>query len=297
MDMRLKTRVSGNRVGSMKILVTGANGQLGRELVKVLSAHHQVIGCTRNELDVTDLSKARDIVQEARPEIVVHTAAYTHVDQAEADQDRAFLVNAYGTRNMTVAAQQAGAKMMYISTDYVFDGRSTKPYREYDFVNPVNVYGKSKLAGEDMVKTLSDKYFIVRTSWVYGRHGSNFVKNMLRLAETRTEIDVVCDQVGSPTYAPELAWFIKELLESEKYGIYHVSNTGACSRYEWAKAIFAAAGLGVTVRPVDTAKFLLPAARPAYSVLDHMAIRLNGFSTLRHWRTALTQFIDELRSI
>lgn len=213
----------------MRVLLTGANGQLGHDLVAILSNQHQVFGVSRQYMDITDLTRVLDVVQTIKPDIVIHAAAYTRVDYAESDQDRAYLVNTYGTRNVTVAAQQTGAKMIYLSTDYVFDGQSKLPYIEYDRVNPLNVYGKSKLAGEELVKTLSDKYFIVRTSWLYGKQGNNFVKTMLKLAENRNEVSVVDDQVGSPTYTKDLAWFLSILSETDKYGIYHASNTGACS--------------------------------------------------------------------
>lgn len=279
------------RGDSMNILVTGAKGQLGSDLVSVLSRHHRVFGCSRQEMDIADLSQVVETVHRIKPDAIIHTAAYTRVDQAERDQDRAYLVNAYGTRNVAVAARQAGAKIVYISTDYVFDGQSDIPYKEFDPTGPRSVYGKSKLAGEELVKTLSDRYFIVRTSWVYGKQGHNFVKALLQLARDRRELPVVCDQVGSPTYTLDLAGFLKDLIETDKYGVYHASNTGACSRYDFAQAVFAEAGREIKVIPVATQDFPRPAPRPAYSVLDHMAIRLNGFPELRHWRDALKDFI------
>lgn len=279
----------------MKVLITGADGQLGHDLVSNLSNHHQAIGLNRKQLDVTDIARVSEVVQTIRPDVVIHAAACTHVDQAEQDPDIAYLINTYGTRNVTAAAQQMGAKMIYISTDYVFDGHSNIPYQEYDRVNPLNVYGKSKLAGEEMVKTLSDRYFIVRTSWLFGKHRNNFVKTMLKLAEDQKEVSVVDDQLGSPTYSWDLACFLADLSESDKFGIYHASNSGACSWYEFAKAIFAEAGLETNVIPISTAQIARPARRPAFSVLGHTAIRLNGFSDFRHWKDSVKSFIGELR--
>lgn len=279
----------------MKVFVTGANGQLGSELVRSLSLDHEVYGFSRQKLDITDFSLVVETVQSIKPNVIIHAAAFTKVDQAESEADQAYLVNAFGTRNLAVAAQQAGAKIVYISTDYVFDGEGSSPYREYDPVRPLSVYGKSKLAGEEMVKTLTNRYFIVRTSWLFGRHGHNFVATMLKLAREHGEVKVVDDQVGTPTSTDDLAKFLKDLMVTERYGIYHASNQGSCSWYEFAKAIFAESGLNINLTAVTTQEFPRPAPRPAYSVLDHMAIRLNGFPSFRHWREALQEFIHDLR--
>lgn len=276
----------------MKVIVTGANGQLGQDLVKGLSGtDFMIYGYGRQELDVTDLTAVRSVISRLQPDVVIHAAAYTNVDQAETECDEAYRVNAFGSRNVAVAAEEAGAKMCYISTDYVFDGRTASPYHEYDQTNPLSVYGKSKLAGEELVKSLCSRYFIVRTSWVYGLHGHNFVKTMLRLAKDRKEVQVVDDQIGSPTYTAHLTRFIKELVQTEKYGIYHASNTGTCSWYVFAKAIFEEAGLEeIRVTPIQTKDFPRPAPRPPYSVLDHAAIRANGFTDFPHWREGLKEF-------
>ncbi|MEJ8545120.1 dTDP-4-dehydrorhamnose reductase [Brevibacillus borstelensis] len=276
----------------MKVVITGANGQLAQDLKAVFSAHHEVFSLSRSELDITNSASVSEIIHFLRPDAIVHAAAYTNVDQAESDEDTAYLVNAYGTRNVAVAARQVAAKMVYISTDYVFDGNKGTAYNEFDLVNPLCVYGKSKLAGEEMVKSFSDRYFIVRTSWVFGRHGNNFVKTMLKLTAMRTELQVVNDQTGSPTYTIDLAAFLKELIETEKYGVYHASNAGACTWYEFAKAIIAEAGLTCKVAPIETKDLPRPARRPAYSVLDHMAIRLNGFPEMRHWTDALHTYMS-----
>ena len=279
----------------MKIVVTGANGQLGRDLVRRLSAEHEVYGFGREALDVRDPDACRDVLRRVRPDVVVHAAAYTAVDRAESEPDEAFRVNADGTRNIAMAAEEVGAKLCYVSTDYVFDGRKGRPYDEYDDTNPLNVYGRSKRAGEWLVQALCRKFFIVRTAWVYGAHGQNFVKTMLRLARERDVIRVVDDQVGSPTYTVDLADFLARLVVTDRYGIYHATNAGSCSWYEFARAIFEEAGLHVRVEPCTTDEFPRPAPRPKYSVLDHMAIRTNGFPDLRHWREALKEFFKESR--
>ncbi|MEW9672165.1 dTDP-4-dehydrorhamnose reductase [Ammoniphilus sp. 3BR4] len=275
----------------MKILVTGAGGQLGRDLVRILSKEHKVFGYSRHELDITDPAQVLACLRQLKPHAVVHAAAYTKVDLAETEKEQAYLVNAYGTRNVAVAAQSVGAKMAYVSTDYVFDGKTSTPYHEFDETNPLNVYGNSKLAGEEFVRSFSDKFFIVRTSWVYGVHGTNFVKTMLKMAEERNELRVVSDQIGSPTYTVDLCQFIGELMTTEKYGIYHASNAGRCSWHEFATVIFEETQKAIRVVPIKTGDFPRPAIRPAFSVLDHMSIRLNDFSGLRHWKEALKDFL------
>jgi dTDP-4-dehydrorhamnose reductase len=277
-------------------MVTGGRGQLGTDVTACLRSHgFETHSFGREELDITDENQVNQVVTQIHPDVIVHTAAYTQVDVAEKEIDRAYLVNAFGTRNIAVAAQRAGAKLVYISTDYVFDGTATLPYHEFSPTNPRSVYGKSKLAGEMFVQQLSARFFIIRTSWVYGMHGHNFVKTMMDLGKKGNELSVVTDQVGAPTYTLDLAAFIRDLIVTERYGIYHVSNTGVCSWYEFAEAIFAEANMPqIRLRPVTTAAFSRPAPRPAYSVFDHMAMRLGGFSPLRHWRDALRAFLQSI---
>ena len=197
---------------------------------------------------------------------------------------------------MAVAAAKIGAKLVYISTDYVFNGKAGRPYIEFDMTDPINIYGKSKLAGEQYVASLSNKYFIVRTSWLYGRQGKNFVKTMLNLAQEKSEVSVVNDQVGSPTWSKDLAYFIEELIQTELYGIYHASNGGLCSWFDLARAIFKLAGLNqIKVMPISTAELNRPAPRPAYSVLENYCIRLEGLSALRPWEEALEEFLTEIQ--
>lgn len=278
----------------MKLVVTGANGQLGKDVVKLARQQgFEVYGFGRDEMDVTSLEQVRNYVQTIKPDVIIHCAAYTNVDLAEEEVEQAYRVNANGARNVAVAGEEVRAKVCYISTDYVFDGTSSTPYREYDQTNPLSVYGKSKLAGEELTKTLCSKYFIVRTSWVYGKEGNNFVKTMLRLAKEREEISVVDDQIGSPTYTVHLADFLLKIVCSNYYGIYHASNTGSCSWYEFAKAIFEHANLDIIVNPITTEQFLAKANRPKFSLLDHIAIQTNGFELLPHWQEGLIDFFDK----
>lgn len=269
---------------------------MGQDLTKLLlKGNHEVYAYDRAEMDITDLDQTMNIIGHDRPEAIVHAAAYTAVDQAEADRDAAYLVNAVGSRNVAVAAERIGAKVCYISTDYVFDGNGTVPYNEYDNTNPTSVYGSSKRAGEHAVQTLCSRYYIVRTSWVYGRFGNNFVKTMLKLGREKDRLKVVHDQIGSPTYTVDLSYFLADLIQTEKYGIYHASNSGVCSWYEFAKAIFEESGINIILEPCATEDFPRPAPRPKYSVMDHMSIRTNGFTDLRNWREALKSFLQELK--
>ena len=271
----------------MKVLVTGAQGQLGQDLVACSQDMDHVKGYSRQELDITQLDQVRAQVQAYQPDVIIHAAAYTNVDQAESEPDQAYAVNAWGTRNVALAAQEIGAKMVYISSDYVFSGKGSEPYVEFDRPDPQSVYGKSKLAGEELTRCLCHKHFIVRTSWVFGKSGHNFVKTMIQLGQKQTEVSFVTDQIGSPTYTVDLALFLMQLAKSECYGIYHASNQGSCSWYEFAEAIFAEFQQKVKVVPITTQDFPRPAPRPVYSVMDHMAIRLQDFQLLRHWRDAL----------
>lgn len=285
----------------MRVLVTGAGGQLGQDVVRFFQqADHIVLPCDREILDITAYQNCLERTQEFKPDVVIHCAAYTAVDQAESDIDTAYAVNASGTRNMVLAAQSVDAKFCYISTDYVFDGTAQAPYHEYDNTNPQSIYGKSKRAGEVLVQSLSSAFFIVRTSWVYGLHGHNFVKTMLKLGAEKPELKVVNDQKGSPTYTADLAQFLLELVQTENYGIYHASNSGECTWFEFAEAIFAEAesilgkAYSVCVEPCTTEDFPRPAPRPRNSVMEHLAIRTNGFKDLRPWREGLKAFLGEL---
>ncbi|WP_309120817.1 dTDP-4-dehydrorhamnose reductase [Paenibacillus sp.] len=283
----------------MKAVITGVRGQLGFDVVKAFeAAGHVVVPMGREDCDITDLSRVDRCMKEIQPDVIVHCAAYTAVDLAETEVDKAFEVNTDGARNLAVAAEKVGAKLVYVSTDYVFDGKGMgRPYQEYDATNPQGVYGRSKLAGERLIQTLSSKYFIVRTSWVFGSNGNNFVKTMLKFGRERGKLKVVNDQVGSPTYTVDLARFLLDLASTEKYGIYHASNTGICSWYDFAKEIFERSGVKVELTPCTTEEFPRPAPRPAYSAMDHMAIRTNGFALLPPWQDALERFLTEMGEV
>jgi dTDP-4-dehydrorhamnose reductase len=279
----------------MKIVVTGASGQLGKDIVThFLSLGHEVHGFSSKEMDITDLEKVRDQLVRVRPTLIVHSAAFTQVDLAEQEVDKAFLVNGVGSRNVAMIASEIKARLAYISTDYVFDGLAHSPYNEYDLTNPQSVYGKSKLAGENYIRQWVTEHYILRTSWVFGVNGNNFVKTMLKLGVEHNQINVVHDQVGSPTYTRDLAAFIAEVTSTEYFGTYHVSNSGICSWYEFAKAIFEVSDNNrIQVNPITTSEFPRPAPRPPYSVMDHMGIRMNGLQELRHWKEALHAFMKE----
>ena len=279
----------------MKVLITGAGGQLGTDLTLLLQREperYQVFPLTHSELDITKQEQVEKTLLTIRPDIVIHTAAYTNVDQAEAEPNKVHAVNVTATRYIASAVEQVQAKLVYLSTDYVFNGKKITPYHEADAPNPLNIYGQAKLAGERLIQSISSRYFIVRTSWVYGQHGSNFVKTMLRLAQDRQELYVVNDQVGSPTYTVDLVHFLQILMNTGYYGIFHATNSGQCSWYEFAKAIFEEAGLQVSVHPCKTTEYPRSAPRPALSVLEHRAIRLHGLPDLRPWREALRDYLD-----
>lgn len=276
----------------MRILVTGASGQLGQDVVRIFhDVGHEVKGCSRSELDVTKQEQCERVIKAYNPQLIIHCAAYTAVDTAEEDPDSAYRVNVAGTRNITIAAEHVGAMLIYISTDYVFSGQSTRPYREYENAEPQTVYGESKRGGELLVQSLSSKYFIVRTSWVYGKNGNNFVKTMLKMGIEKERLNVVDDQIGSPTYTVDLVHFLLQLVQTKKYGIYHATNTGFCSWYQFAKTIFEKSRLRVNLFSITTDQSSRPAKRPAYSVMDHTAIRANDFNDLPTWEEGLERFL------
>ncbi|MFZ5435628.1 MAG: dTDP-4-dehydrorhamnose reductase [Bacillota bacterium] len=276
----------------VKVLITGAAGQLGADLVKVLGhGGCQVIPAGRADFDITDLEATVKFITGAQPDAVVHSAAFTDVDACESQREKAFAVNSLGARNVAVAARKVDAKLFYISTDYVFDGLKEGSYFEFDRPNPLNVYGRSKLWGEELVKEQLQKFFIIRTAWLYGRVGRNFVKTMLMLGREKWELQVVNDQRGTPTYTGDLALQIKELLPTELYGTYHCSSQGACTWYEFAVEIFRLAGLSVRVKPVTTEEFRRPAKRPKNSVLENFALNLEGLDIMPHWKESLEKFM------
>lgn len=278
----------------MKIVVSGAKGQLGSDLVKVLSSSHKIYPYDL-DLDITDYTHLTEVITSLQPEIVIHTAANTDVDGCELEPDTAYKVNALGTQNVALACQKCAATMVYISTDFVFDGKKKKPYTEFDTPNPLNIYGKSKLAGENYLVTLLRNYFIVRTAWLYGRQGRNFVKTTLELANKQDELKVVNDQVGSPTYSYDLAQMIAKLIDTGWFGTYHVTNSGSCSWYEFARKVLELGGRrNVKVTPIASEELNRPAPRPAYSVLDNYMLRLRGFAPMRPYEEALKDYFSHV---
>ncbi|MBI3028307.1 MAG: dTDP-4-dehydrorhamnose reductase [Candidatus Rokubacteria bacterium] len=276
----------------MKILITGAGGMLGRALGDTLSAEHDVTAVTRGDLDVTDLGRTLAALGRAKPQVVIHAGGWADVDGCERDPDRAWRVNALGSRNVAVACQEAGAACCYISTDYVFDGEKRDPYTEFDAPNPISCYGASKLAGERYVQTLTPRHWIVRSSWLFGPGGKNFVKTLLTKARAGQELRVVDDQVGSPTYTSDLARAISRLIGGPHYGIWHLTNNGACSWHRFAAAILDAAGpKGTRLEPIGSKDLQRPAPRPRNSVLRNYCWTLEGWPPLRPWGDALREYL------
>lgn len=279
----------------MKILVTGESGQLGYDVCLELqrrSVAHK--GLSSKELDIRDAAAVQRMLEEYRPDGVIHCAAYTRVDRAEEEPEVCFAVNALGARNIARACALTGAKLLYISTDYVFPGTGENPYEPEDETGPLSVYGKSKLEGERAVRELLDRFFVVRTSWVFGINGGNFVKTMLRLSDTADTVRVVDDQVGSPTYTADLAPLLCDMIQTEKYGIYHATNEGFCSWAELAEAVFAAAGRDTRVQRVTTEEYAAKAPRPKNSRLSRAKLTEQGFSRLPPWQDAVKRFLSEL---
>lgn len=277
----------------MKVILTGGEGLLGTELNEVLSRGHGVVPLPRKALDVTSPAVTATL-RLLQPDLVIHAAAYTDVDGCEKDPGKAFEVNAEGTGHVARACRELGVPLLFFSTDYVFDGRKGTPYREEDAVNPLSAYGRSKWEAEQQVRRYLKDYFIVRTSWLYGRTGRSFVRTLLTRAKTTSELQVVHDQVGCPTWAADLAEAVACLIERAPFGLYHVTNSGHCSWFEFAQAIIADAGLsGVSISPISSGELGRPAPRPGYSVLENEAW-LNIFGEpLRSWREALRTFVGQ----
>ena len=276
----------------MRYLVTGAAGMLGVDLQAALD-DRDVTALSRAELDVTDLESVREAV--AGHDVVVNAAAYTRVDDAETHEEAAFVVNAIGPENLAIAAREAGAKLVTISTDYVFDGGADEPYAEDAPRHPISAYGRTKAAGEERaIAAHPTGTFVVRAAWLYGEHGPNFAATMLRLAGSHATVNVVTDQLGQPTWTRDLAAQIRLLVESDApAGIYHGTNSGACSWFEFTKAIYAEVGLDPErVLPTDSSTFVRPAPRPAYSVLGHDRWAAVGLSPMRDWREALHAAVE-----
>lgn len=279
----------------MKVLVTGVKGQLGYDVMAELTKRNiEAIGVDIDEMDITDKISVEKVIGEAAPDVVVHCAAYTAVDAAEDNEALCRRVNADGTRNIAEVCKKLDCKMVYISTDYVFDGQGTRPWEPDDERHPLNVYGQTKYEGELAVQENLSKYFIVRIAWVFGKNGKNFVKTMLKLAETHDKLTVVNDQFGSPTYTYDLARLLVDMIQTDKYGIYHATNEGICTWYEFACEIFRQAGVKIEVTPVSASEYPAKAKRPENSRLDKSKLTENGFERLPSWQDALRRYIKEI---
>lgn len=279
----------------MKIFVTGCNGQLGRAVNVQYKDDPNVtfVNTDVADLDITKVDDVMSAVKAEKPDVIVNCAAHTAVDACETDWDNAYRINAIGPRNLSLAANEVNAKLVHISTDYVFDGKGTRPYTEFDAVDPQGAYGKTKLAGEEFVKAFANRYFIIRTAWLYG-DGKNFVKTMLRLSETNDAVSVVNDQVGSPTSTKELAGAIAHLIPTDNYGLFHGTCEGVCSWADFTEEIFHLKGLSTKVNRITTAEFNAKAPRPAYSVLENYMLKLTTDYKFAQWEDAIAEYIKEL---
>lgn len=276
----------------MKIFVTGVKGQLGYDVVNELEGRGiETIGVDIEEMDITDSTSTWAVIKEAAPDAVIHCAAYTAVDAAEDNEDICRKVNVEGTQNIAAVCKDLDIPMMYISTDYVFDGQGERPWEPDDKRNPLSVYGQTKYEGELAVQNTLDKYFIVRITWAFGVNGKNFVRTMLRLAETNDKITVVNDQFGAPTYTYDLAVLLADMIVTDKYGIYHATNEGNCSWYEFAREIFREADIDMEVIPVSSNAYNAKAARPVNSRMDKKKLDENSFKRLPEWQDALKRYL------
>lgn len=276
----------------MKVFVTGVKGQLGFDVVNELKKRgHEAIGVDIDEMDITDEASVNRVIRAAAPDAVIHCAAYTAVDAAEENEELCRNVNAKGTEYIAKVCRELDIRMMYISTDYVFDGQGTRPWEPDDEREPLNVYGQTKYEGELAVEENLAKYFIVRIAWVFGVNGKNFIKTMLNLGKTHDKLTVVADQVGSPTYTYDLARLLVDMIETEKYGRYHATNEGLCSWYEFACEIFNQAGMNVKVEPVGSDQYPVKAKRPMNSRMSKDKLDENGFDRLPSWQDALKRYL------
>ena len=279
----------------MKVLVTGVKGQLGFDVVnELIKRGHEAIGVDIEEMDITDEESVNRVIKAAAPDAVIHCAAYTAVDAAEDNVDICRKVNATGTGYIAKVCKDLDIKMMYISTDYVFNGQGTRPWEPDDVREPLNIYGQTKYEGELLVEETLDKFFTVRIAWVFGVNGKNFIKTMLNLGKTRDKLTVVADQIGSPTYTYDLARLLVDMIETDKYGRYHATNEGLCSWYDFACEIFKQAGMNVSVEPVGSDQFPVKAKRPMNSRMNKDKLAENGFVPLPSWQDALARYLTEI---
>lgn len=275
-----------------KIIITGCNGQLGHAMNKRYEAgtEYECVNTDVGELDITDVDAVLKFVREVKPYAIVNCAAYTDVNKCESEKDLAFRINAIGPRNLAIAASETGAKLVQVSTDYVFPGTENRELNEFDAVGPVSAYGSGKLAGEQFVRDFGSRYFIIRTAWLYGE-GKNFVRTMLKLSETNDKVRVVKDQIGNPTSADELAAAIAYLLPTDNYGLFHGTCEGCCSWAEFTSEIFRLAGKSTEVEYITTAEYPTPAKRPAYSMLDNYMLRMTTDFRFAHWKDAIAEYM------
>ncbi len=285
----------------LKILVTGVKGQLGFDCVRILKerGYCRVLGIDKDELDITDEEAVNRFVLEYKPDVIMHNAAWTAVDKAEEMPDLVYKVNALGPKYIANAANKVGAKMFYISTDYVFDGEGTAPFEVDSPKDGLSIYGKTKSQGEDFVISLTNKYFIIRISWVFGINGNNYIKTMLKLSKIKDELNIVCDQIGSPTYTYDLANLMADMMETDKFGVYHATNEGFCSWYDFTKYIYKAKGItNVKVNPITTEEYLKinpnQAKRPLNSRMSKSSLTKAGFNLLPKWEDAVDRYLKEL---
>ena len=278
----------------MRVLVTGVKGQLGFDVIERLKNNNiECLGVDKEDFDLINEQSTKTFIINYNPDVVIHCAAYTAVDKAEDEKELCYKINVLGTKYIADICSEINAKMVYISTDYVFDGAGEKAFDITDVAKPINYYGKTKYQGELEVQKLLNKYFIIRISWVFGLNGNNFVKTMLRLAKDRDELSVISDQIGSPTYTYDLAKLILKIIQTDKYGIYHATNEGYCSWYEFANEIFEISGMNINVKPITTEQYPTIAIRPKNSKLSKNSLDINGFNRLRDWKKALEHFLKK----
>lgn len=281
----------------MKYYITGANGQLGYDLKRVLlEKGHDVLATDVSDVDITNKEDITKSITSYNPDVVIHCAAWTAVDVAEDEVEKCTKVNVEGTKNITEAVKELGAKLIYISTDYVFDGSKVGVYEINDTTNPLSVYGSTKLDGESIVSEY-EKHFIVRISWVFGINGNNFIKSMIKLGSQRDELTIVADQIGSPTYTYDLSFLLSDISETQKYGTYHATNEGYCSWADFAREIFKVCNIDVKVTDIPTSAYPTKATRPLNSKLSKKSLVDNGFKLMPTWQEALINYIDELKKM
>lgn len=280
----------------MNILLTGTTGQLGHDVLDEINLRgHSPIVLTRDELNLASTCNIKNTIISHNPDSIIHCAAYTKVDLAEDNRSICQTINSLAVKEIALAAKELNIPLIYLSTDYIFDGNKSSPYEEDDIANPINIYGKTKYEGELYVKDILDKYFIVRISWVFGKNGNNFVKSMLKLSKEKKELSIVDDQIGSPTYTKDLAPLLIDMIESDKYGVYHATNEGFCSWYEFAKETFRYTNLNISLNPIKTSQYPTKAKRPLNSKLSKSRLSKSGFKPLRHWKEALHDYVDTLQ--